>query len=154
ASQTEMARSIGKSEAWVSRLLKWHRSGDKDESPFGPTTKAGRLAHAKDRAASGAAKPRNLRKANAELQTNRDDAESSAAQRKAWYAEKEAAVETASSNDSAVSPAEARENLIQAIDRWWLLMDEDGRHDMIHYFNDKAEAWLDSLGGAEGALEE
>jgi hypothetical protein len=61
ASQAEMARAVGKSEAWVSRLLQWRREGYRKESPFGPTTKAGRLAHAKDRAASGASKPRTPR---------------------------------------------------------------------------------------------
>ena len=40
AKQAEMAQALDKSEAWVSLLLKWHRSGDKDQSPFGPTTKA------------------------------------------------------------------------------------------------------------------
>src|SRR5271169_6543488 len=52
-SQAEMARAIGKSESWVSLLLQWRRTDYKAESPFGPTTKAGRLEHAKDRAASG-----------------------------------------------------------------------------------------------------
>ena len=65
ASQAEMARAVGKSEAWVSLLLQWRRSNYKDESPFGPRTKAGRLKHAKDRAASGASKPRKPRKPTA-----------------------------------------------------------------------------------------
>jgi hypothetical protein len=56
-SQAEMARAIGKSEAWVSYLLRWRRSGYKDESPFGPRNKAGRLKHAEDRAASGKSRP-------------------------------------------------------------------------------------------------
>src|SRR6185295_2143645 len=38
ASQAEMARAIGKSEAWVSQVLRWCRSGFTGESPFGPTT--------------------------------------------------------------------------------------------------------------------
>jgi hypothetical protein len=58
ASQAEMARAVGKSEAWVSLLLQWRRTEFKAESPFGPTTKAARLKHAEDRAASGASKPR------------------------------------------------------------------------------------------------
>ena len=65
ASQAEMARAIGKSEAWVSYFLQWRRSGYPDESPFGPKTKAGRLKHAEGRAASGAAKPRKPRKPKA-----------------------------------------------------------------------------------------
>lgn len=58
ASQTEMARAVGKSQAWVSYLLRWHRSGCREDSPFGPTTKAARLQHAEDRSATGMAKPR------------------------------------------------------------------------------------------------
>jgi hypothetical protein len=65
ASQAEMARAIGKSDAWVSQLLQWRRTGYKAESPFGPTTKADRLKHAKDRATSGASKPRKPRKPKA-----------------------------------------------------------------------------------------
>lgn len=57
-SQAEMAYAVGKSPGWVSQLLSWHRSGFKGESPFGPKTKAGRLQHAKELAASGKARPR------------------------------------------------------------------------------------------------
>src|SRR5438132_128721 len=39
ATQREMAKAVGKSAAWVSKLLKWRRSAYKDHSPFGPTTK-------------------------------------------------------------------------------------------------------------------
>jgi hypothetical protein len=47
ASQREISRAIGRSGSWVSRLLKWRRSGYKQSSPFGPTTRAGRAAHRK-----------------------------------------------------------------------------------------------------------
>jgi hypothetical protein len=46
ATQEEMAEAVGKSQTWVSRLLKWQREGYKEENPFGPTTKAARYAHA------------------------------------------------------------------------------------------------------------
>jgi hypothetical protein len=46
ATQREIAEAIGKSASWVNRLLKWRRSGCKECSPFGPTTRAGRVAHA------------------------------------------------------------------------------------------------------------
>jgi hypothetical protein len=42
ATQQEMAKAVGKSQAWVCHLLQWRREGYKSESPFGPTTKAGR----------------------------------------------------------------------------------------------------------------
>jgi hypothetical protein len=46
ATQEEMAEAVGKSQPWVSRLLQWRRQGYKEGSPFGPTTKAERYAHA------------------------------------------------------------------------------------------------------------
>src|ERR1043166_3464758 len=85
ATQAEMARAIGKYAAWVSLLLKWHRSNDNDQSPFGPTTKAGRLKHAKDRVAADASKPRKSRHASVEAEPDAGDAEFSAAKRQPEY---------------------------------------------------------------------
>jgi hypothetical protein len=47
ASQREIARAVGRSASWVNRLLKWHGSGYKQSSPFGPTTRACRAARRK-----------------------------------------------------------------------------------------------------------
>ena len=44
ASLREIGREIGRSASWISRLLKWRRSGYLQSSPFGPTTRAGRAA--------------------------------------------------------------------------------------------------------------
>lgn len=44
ASQREIGRAVGRSASWVNRLLKWRRSGYKQSSPFGPTTRVGRAA--------------------------------------------------------------------------------------------------------------
>jgi hypothetical protein len=44
--QRKMAEAIGKSQPWVCRLLQWRHGGYKDDSPFGPTTRAGRDKHA------------------------------------------------------------------------------------------------------------
>ena len=49
ASQREIAEAIGRSASWVNRLLKWRRSGYKECNAFGPTTRAGRAAHAQQR---------------------------------------------------------------------------------------------------------
>jgi hypothetical protein len=49
ATQREMAKTVGMSVAWVNRLLKWRRMGYGDASPFGPTTKQGRVQHAERR---------------------------------------------------------------------------------------------------------
>ena len=43
ATQRTSAKAIGKSPAWVNRLLKW-RSGGYRETPFGPQSKAKRTA--------------------------------------------------------------------------------------------------------------
>jgi hypothetical protein len=70
ATQREMAEGIGRSVGWVNALLQWHSFGDKDASPFGPTTKADRVQHAEQRAASKIHEPRNAnspKAVNAEL---------------------------------------------------------------------------------------
>src|SRR5262245_15490815 len=36
--QRQMAQGVGKSAAWVNRLLQWHRSGYQEDTPFGPQT--------------------------------------------------------------------------------------------------------------------
>lgn len=137
-----MAQAIGKSDAWVSLLLEWRRSDYKDESPFGPTTKAGRLKHAKDRAASGASKPRKPRKASTQAQARADDAEVS---------EQEAEPENSTSTDAQtrtcrkISPAEAKENLRYAIDHWWPYMDNAGKDEVTDYFLKKAKGARVSL---------
>lgn len=43
ASQRQIAKAVGKSAAWVNRLLKWRQGGYRDATAFGPQTKAGRL---------------------------------------------------------------------------------------------------------------
>jgi hypothetical protein len=43
ATQRQSAKAIGKSPAWVNRLLKW-RSGGYRETPFAPQSKAKRAA--------------------------------------------------------------------------------------------------------------
>jgi hypothetical protein len=52
-SQREMGRAIGRSASWVNRLLKWRRSGFKQSSAFGPTTRAGRVSHREDKDPDG-----------------------------------------------------------------------------------------------------
>lgn len=42
ASQRQIAEEIGKSQAWVCRLLAWRAAGYADETPFGPESKAKR----------------------------------------------------------------------------------------------------------------
>jgi hypothetical protein len=82
ATQREMAEAIGKSASWVNKLLKWRSSGYKDHSPFGPTTRRGRVEHAQQR--TKASKPRGVAS-----KPDADDAEASAEKRKAEYAKQE-----------------------------------------------------------------
>ena len=42
ASQRQIAASVGKSAAWVNRLLRWRLGDYRDGTPFGPQAKAGR----------------------------------------------------------------------------------------------------------------
>jgi hypothetical protein len=42
ATQRQIAESVGKSAAWVNRLLRWRRSGYQDDTPFGRQSKASR----------------------------------------------------------------------------------------------------------------
>ena len=42
ASQRQIAHGVGKSTAWVNRLLKWHDGGYQEDTPFGPRSKASR----------------------------------------------------------------------------------------------------------------
>ena len=133
-SQAEMARAVGKSEAWVSKLLQWHRSGYEAESPFGPRTKAGRLEHAKDRADSRASKPPKASKAGTQPDVD-DDAAASGERRKAENAKLDAESEAATS--TAKSPlAEIK----AAVDRWFPKMDEDAIREVVAYVNASAQA--------------
>jgi hypothetical protein len=52
STQREIAQFVGKSPAWVNALLQWRLRGYKGGSPFGPTTKQGRVQHAEQQAIS------------------------------------------------------------------------------------------------------
>ena len=136
--QAEMARAIGKSEAWVSMLLQWRRSAYKDESRFGPKTKVGRLKHAEDRAASGASKPRKRPNAVMQPQVEDDDAAASAERRKAENAKLDAEPETATS--TAISPLD---EFKAAVDRLFPKMDDAAKREAVNYATTKGQvqAW-------------
>jgi hypothetical protein len=42
ASQREIAAEVGRSPAWVNKLLKWRKAGYPSDTPFGPASKAAR----------------------------------------------------------------------------------------------------------------
>ena len=124
ASQSEMARTIGKSEAWVSLLLQWRRTGYKAESPFGPTTKVDRLKHAKGRAASGVSKPRKPRKPKATAAA--DDSTAAASE---TGADTSRTASPASACDDAKLLAEFR----FAVDHWLSRMSYEAKCEAVSY---------------------
>jgi hypothetical protein len=75
ATQRQSAKAIGKSPAWVNRLLKW-RSGGYRETPFGPQSKAKRAAVQSPKQARRpmTAEEALAQKAQAEFQTARAEA--------------------------------------------------------------------------------
>jgi hypothetical protein len=141
ASQAEMARAIGKSEAWVSQLLRWRKSGYSGDSPFGPTTKAGRLKHAKDRAASGASKPRKPREADTEPHSDAGEVEADLARRETECGNQEVDSTTTRMSRRPRSPecANALDEFKFAVDHWFGRMDHDGRREAVAYAQSKVE---------------
>jgi len=123
ATQREIAESVGRSLGWVNRLLKWRRSGYKEHSPFGPTTKVGRVQHAEQR--TKATKPR---KPKPSPTTASPDAETSTF------------ADTEKSGLQRPSPQEAKGNLKYAVDHWWPHLDDAGKVEMTAYFLKKTGA--------------
>ena len=139
--QVEMARAVGKSEAWISLLLQWRRAGHKAESPFGPTTKEARLKHAKDRAASGTSKPRKSRKASTEPEIDADEVAASAEERKAKYAKTDPGPETSmTTTTGARRRLSALEQFKYAVNIYVPKMDEAAKNEAAAYFAKKAGA--------------
>jgi hypothetical protein len=133
-SQAEMACVVGKSEAWVSRLLKWRRSGYREQSPFGPTTKAARLAHAKDRISAREAKPRKLK------------AQGAAKADEAAHDDNDVPVSTAADTLPTTvdlrtsSDDELLGNFKYAVDIWLPRMSEEAARQAVAYVIEKAGA--------------
>jgi hypothetical protein len=140
ATQREMAEAVGKSASWVNKLLRWRRSGFTDDSPFGPTTKRGRVEHAQQRAK--ASKPGKAREPKATASAEADDADASAERRKAEYAKKEAKT-PASTKKEAKTPASTVTNALDgfksAVDYWFPKMDDDAKREAVTYAITKGE---------------
>ncbi len=124
ATQREMAEAVGKSASWVNKLLKWRRSGYKDHSPFGPTTKRGRVEHAQQGAM--ASEPGKMREPKITASADDDDAAASGERRKAKYANEE---------DEAPSSAHTSplDGFKAAVDHWFPMMDCRAKREAIDY---------------------
>jgi hypothetical protein len=141
ATQRQMAEAVGKSAAWVNRLLKWRESGYHDGTPFGPQAKASRQrarVHAteqeqqkqttSEQAEAAAARARaemakaDAAKAKAEARKARAEAEKAKAEARAARAQEKARRHHFSSggafrNDTRKPkiPSRARELLVKAL---------------------------------------
>jgi hypothetical protein len=125
ATQQEMAEAVGMSASWVNKLLKWRRSGYKDHSPFGPTTKRGRVEHAQQRVL--ASKVRRAREPKVTASEAADDA-ASAETRKAEYPEKEARTQPS----TVTNPLDGFKS---AVDYWFHKMDCNAKREAVNYAN-------------------
>jgi hypothetical protein len=127
ATQRELAEGVGRSAAWVCQLLKWRASGYREQSPFGPTTKAGRVSHAKQRATS---RGREMGSPGGRGHAKSSDLKSMPT----TSAEAGPSPQASLSASRNPSPAEAKGNLMYAITHWWPLMDNDGRVEVTEFF--------------------
>jgi hypothetical protein len=138
ATQREIARAVGKSVAWVNRLLQWQRGGCPG-TPFGPGSKDSR----KRRKRVQATEQRAPGKSGIEPKAAADEAVPGAESRKVKYAKQEADPSTPPPTEAErppsrkISPAEAKNNLRFAIDHWWPHLDHPGKAEMTTYFLEK-----------------
>jgi hypothetical protein len=114
ASQREIADAVGKSVAWVNRLLQWRRQGFVG-TPFGPGSKARRERQKSVQAPEQRA-PRKI---------DADNAEASTEKRKTECAKREAEPKSRARRELA--------EIKYAIDFRFPHMDKDARHEAIAY---------------------
>jgi hypothetical protein len=107
---------------WVNRLLQWRRAGYRDETPFGPGSKAVR----ERRKPVQATEQRAPRKADADLRV------ASAERRKREYPKQEAEPETTTS--TATNPLAGFKS---AVDYWFPQMDYAARCEAVSYVLNK-----------------
>jgi Homeodomain-like domain len=127
ATQREIADAVGRSASWVNRLLKWRRTGYREYSPFGPTTKVGRVSHAQQRRTVSKS-----RKNTAAEPTTNGAASSSA------ETIRSTSKDTTTTCKKSWSPSEAKGELRHALDQWWAFMDDAGKAEITEYFVKKA----------------
>jgi predicted transcriptional regulator len=114
ASQREIAEAVGKSPAWVNRLLRWRCEGYVG-SPFGPGSRAGRERR----------KPVQSTEQRAPDRVDADKAEASAERGKTECAKREA------------EPKKAQRELLAqfkyAVNHWLPQMDDDTKREAVKY---------------------
>jgi hypothetical protein len=98
ATQRRIADEVGKSVAWVNRLIKWRQSGYQDDTAFGPQAKASR-----QRARAQATEQKNQKPA-----TTSEQAQVAAARARAETAKAEAARAKADAQKARAEAAKAK----------------------------------------------
>jgi hypothetical protein len=123
ASQRQIAQTVRMSSAWVHAMLKWHAGGYKDETPFGPASrasrqraKAGQAADQKQKAdqsedqAQAAAASARAKSAKAEAAKAKADAQKATAEARQAKAEAAKAQAEAAREEAEARSARARSN--------------------------------------------
>ena len=105
ATQRQIAEAVGKSAAWVNRLLQWHRDGCKN-SPFGPQSKRARVQATKQK--------KKNRTANTEQEAQTAKANAERAKAEAQKAKAEASKARAEAKRARSENAKAKANARRA----------------------------------------
>lgn len=99
ATQRQIAEAVGKSAAWVNRLLRWRRSGYRGDTAFGPQAKASRQRTQRVQATE---------RRKEEPATTSEQAQATAARARAETAKAEAARAKADAQKAKAEAAKAR----------------------------------------------
>ena len=135
ATQREMAEAVGRSLGWVNALLQWHKAGYRDETVFGPGSKAARERRKPVQAAERGGRKAKASKAEADtasVRTNPAATEDASGQGgSANGSERKTRPQIEVLTSQKPSPEEAKSNLLHAISKWWPHMDDAGRAEVI-----------------------
>jgi hypothetical protein len=102
ATQRQIAEAVGKSAAWVNRLLKWRETGYQDLTPFGPQAKASRR------------RTQRVQTTKQKLATTSEEAQAAAARARAETAKAEAARAKAEAQEAKAAAAKAKAEAAKA----------------------------------------
>ena len=136
ATQREMAEAVGRSLGWVNALLQWHKAGYRDETVFGPGSKAARERRKPVQAAERGGRKAKASKAEAvtaSVGTNPAAAENASGQGGSANGSerRKTSPQIEILTSQKPSPEEAKSNLLHAISKWWPHMDDAGRAEVI-----------------------
>ena len=135
ATQREMVEAVGWSLGWVNALLQWRKEGYRDETVFGPGSKAARERRKPVQAAERGGRKAKASKAEADtasVRINPAAAENASGQGgSANGSERKTKPQIEVLTSQKPSAEEAKSNLLHAISKWWPHMDDAGRAEVI-----------------------